>query len=267
MSIRILKLSIAIFLAVLILLNIIPLTLLILLSLGRSWSWPQLFPSFSAAAWHYVLNPASGSLEAFLLSFKIALAATFINLLLALPAAKSLAHYKFKGQKTLEMLLLLPALFPPWVVISGIHRTFIKIGLTDTISGVVLAHIIPTLPYVIRTLTTSFTSIGYDLEEQAWLLGASRLKTFFIITLPLLLPGIAAASILSVLISLSEYLTTLIIGGGNILTLTLIMFPFVNGGNPTIGAAYAVLFALMAAATMATMDTFINRYYSENKLY
>lgn len=265
---RLFKLLILVILTGTLCLNIIPLLLLIFLSLGSSWSWPQLFPSpFSLSAWKYILNPASGSLAALIASFKIALAVTFINLFLALPAAKSLAHYQFRGSKGAEAILLLPALVPPWAVITGIHKTFIQLNLTDTMSGVILSHLIPTLPYMVRTLKVSFANIDRALEEQALLLGADKAKTFFYITLPLLLPGIAAGSILSILISLSEYLTTLIIGGGKILTLTLVMFPFINGGNPSIGAAYSLLFALLAVITMFSLDLFISRYYSENKLY
>lgn len=251
-----------------ILLNIIPLLLLIFLSLGRGWMWPHLFPGpISLSSWKYVINPAAGSLPALKTSLQIAITVTLINLILAIPAAKSLAHYHFPGRKACGLILLLPALIPPWAVITGIHKTFIHLNLTDTMTGVILAHLLPTLPYMIRALTISFANIEYSLEEQAYLLGGNKSQTFFYITLPLLLPGIAAGSILSVLISLSEYLTTLIIGGGRILTLTLVMFPFVNGGNPSTGAAYSLLFALMALITLFSLDAFINRYYSENKLY
>lgn len=268
MAARLFKLVILVSLTGTVCLNIIPLLLLIFLSLGSSWHWPYLLPPhFSLSSWAYVLNPASGSLTALITSFKIALAVALINLMLALPAAKSLAHYRFRGKRIIEIILLLPALVPPWAVIAGIHKTFIQLSLADTVSGVVLSHLIPTLPYMVRTLKVSFANIDNALEEQAWLLGADKAQTFFYITLPLLLPGIAAGSILSILISLSEYLTTLIIGGGKIMTLTLVMFPFVNGGNPSIGAAYSLLFALLAVVTMFSLDLFINRYYSENKLY
>lgn len=161
---------------------------------------------------------------------------------------------------------MLPILVPPVVILMGLHRTFISLGITETFFGVVLAHVVPTLPYMIRALTVSFGKLGFEWEEQARVLGAGWLSRLFNVILPFLMPGMIAGSALTILISLSQYIITLMMGGGQVITLTMRMFPYINGGDQVTGAAYAVLFSMIALILLIFMDLSLNRLYREKRL-
>lgn len=217
--------------------------------------------SFSLRAWEYVFSPISGTWNAAGNSLLISFIVTMINLILAIPAANALARMKLKGKWLIEGIIYAPIIIPPFIAVMGMHMTFLRLGLTETKSGVVLAHIIPTLPYMVRALVISYSTLGLQWEDQARILGAGRFQRFWHVVLPHLLPGIIAGCSLSVLISLSQYLITFLVGGGQIMTLPLIMFPFISGGDPAIGSAYTLLFAGMAILALLMMDLLLKRYY------
>lgn len=243
-------------------LGILPIILMIFVSFSNGWRWPEVLPhSFSLRAWKYILGSHSKTLEAVGMSLKIALLVTGLNLLISIPAADALGRYDFFGKKVIEGILFIPIIFPPIVVMMGMYKTFIRLNLTESIVGVVIAHMLPTLPYMIRATMISFKHLGFSWEEQAKMLGAGRFYRFFYVIFPLLLPGIIAGSSLTILISFSQYIITVFIGGGKIVTLPVLMFPFMSGGDQSIGAAYAILFAIMSIISLFTMDLFLKRYY------
>jgi putative spermidine/putrescine transport system permease protein len=242
----------------------IPFLPLILSSFSFGWRWPEVIPhSFSLRAWEYVFSSSSGTWTAVRNSLQIAFIVTITNMILAIPAANALARMKLKGKWILEGIVYAPIIIPPFVAVMGMHMTFIRLGLTETITGVVLAHITPTLPYMVRALVVSYRTLGFQWEEQARMLGARRFQRFWHVVLPHLLPGIIAGSSLSILISLSQYLITFLVGSGQVMTLPLILFPFISGGDPAIGSAYTLLFAGMAALSLLGMDLLLKKYYGK----
>lgn len=241
-----------------------PIISLLINSFAFGWRWPELLPkAFSDRAWKYVFVTSPGSYKSIGISLEIATAVALINFLLGMPAAYALARFQFKGKLLAEGIIYAPIIVPAFVSNMGIHMTFLKIGLTESIAGVILAHLAPTLPYMIRALIISFQTLEYSFEEQAKTLGAKWWQCYWYIVLPHLLPGIVAGAGLSVLISLSQYLITFLIGGGQVVTLTLLMFPFINGGDPAIGSTYAILFAGIAGLALYVMSWLLKQYYEK----
>ncbi|WP_243450223.1 ABC transporter permease subunit [Desulfosporosinus sp. Sb-LF] len=242
----------------------LPIISLLINSFTYGWRWPDLFPqAFSSRAWSYVLIPSSGTYRSIGLSLEIASAVTIINLLMGMPAAFALARYNFRGKLLVEGIIYAPIIIPAFVSTMGIHMTFLKLGLTESNMGVILAHLAPTLPYMIRALVISFQTLEPSLEDQARSLGAGRWQCYWYIILPHLVPGIVAGASLSVLISLSQYMITFLIGSGQVVTLTLLLFPFINGGDLAIGSAYALLFAGMAGLALYVMGWLLKQYYGK----
>jgi putative spermidine/putrescine transport system permease protein len=242
----------------------IPFVPLLLSSVSSGWRWPEVIPhAFSFRAWSYVLSESAGTWPAVGNSLKIAFIVTIINILLAIPAANALARMKMKGKWLVETIIYAPIIIPPFVAVMGMHMTFIRLGLTGTVTGVVLAHIVPTLPYMVRALSISYRTLGFQWEEQARMLGAGGFQRFIHVVLPHILPGIIAGSSLSVLVSLSQYLITFLVGSGQVMTLPLLLFPFISGGDQAIGSAYTILFAMMAVVLLALMDGLLKKHYSK----
>lgn len=224
---------------------VLPLALLAVYSFGRSWFWPHIAPTaWDASAWRYVLSRDSGVALSLATSAGIAAAVALISVGIALPGARALAWRQFPGKRALLFLVLLPVLSPPLAAAMGMHAAFLRAGLEDTIAGVVLVHLVPALPYAILMLAGSFSRLDPDLEAQARTLGASEFQVFLKVTLPAIAPGAAVAAAFAFLISWSQYLITLFVGGGRVLTLPLTLVAFLNGGNQAIGAALTLLFVL-----------------------
>lgn len=257
----------SLFIRSVVLLFILPVIVMLYRSFSNLQSWPLLLSKdFTWRHWQVVFYQNPMTFKAIWTSVEIGLAAIFLNVLIGVPAADALARYSFRGEKVIEAVLFAPIVVPPLIVLTGIHLTFIRWGLTEHIGGVVLAHLIPTMPYMIRALKVSYEHLGFELEDQARVLGANSLNRFFYVVFPQLLPGMIAGASLTLLISLSQYIITVLIGGGHVVTLTLLMVPYLSGGNQGVGAVFALIFAAVAIGLMILMDNVLKRYYHHKGL-
>ncbi len=227
---------------------ILPFLPLLLWSFAERWFYPALFPEgWGLRAWSYLVDTAGRQIiDGLVASFTLALATTALSLLLGIPAGRALGLYDFAGKRLLSLLLLLPIIVPPLAVAMGLHRWFLQLGLAETFFGVVLIHLSVCLPYTIFVLQGVFRDYNPDFEAQARSLGAGPLAVFWRVTLPLTLPGIAVAALFSFLLSWSQYLSTLIIGGGRTLTLPILLFALIDSGDRPVAAAVSLLFVLPA---------------------
>jgi putative spermidine/putrescine transport system permease protein len=226
---------------------IAPLVPLVIWSFAHRWFFPALLPTeWSWRAWAYVASPASQVGKAMANSLTTALAVTVLALVIGLPAGRALGLYEFRGKTAVLFLILAPAIMPVIAFVMGIHVAFLRVGLADTWLGVVLAHLVPAMPYVVLVLTAAFTGYDLDYEAQARTLGARPWAVFWHITLPAIWPALAVGALFAFLISWSQYLLTLIIGGGGMITLPVLLFAFANSGDNAITAALSLVFIVPA---------------------
>jgi putative spermidine/putrescine transport system permease protein len=220
-----------------------PLVPLVIWSFAHRWFFPDVLPAeWSWRAWAYLASPASQVNKAMVNSVTVALAVTALSALIGLPAGRALGLYEFRGKTAVLFLILAPAIMPMIAVVMGIHIAFLRVGLADTWLGVVLVHLVPVMPYMVLVLTAAFSNYDLDYEGQARTLGARPLQVFRHITLPAIWPGLMVGSLFAFLISWSQYLLTLIIGGGQMITLPVLLFAFANSGDNAITAALSLLF-------------------------
>jgi putative spermidine/putrescine transport system permease protein len=227
---------------------LLPFLPLVLWSISEKWFYPDLLPqAFGPRAWAYVFGTAGDQLVSGLfISFALALVTTLVSLVLGIPAGRALGLYDFAGKKLIAVLLILPIIVPPLSVAMGLHLWFIRLGLAETFIGVVLVHLTFCLPYTIFVLWGVFTDYNPEFEEQARSLGASPIKVLLQVTLPMILPGATVAALFSFLLSWSQYLSTLIIGGGKMLTLPILLFSLMDSGDRPVAAAVSLVFILPA---------------------
>lgn len=245
---------------------IIPLGVLLIWSFSKNWPWPNVFPSnFGLRGWKYFFDPSSKSISILIFSIYLCFIVTIFTLIITIPAAKSLAFYEFKGKKTIEMLIYAPIIVPPVAVAMGIHFQFIKMGLANTFIGVVLVHIIPCIPYSVRILKSVFELIGSEIEEQAMDLGANSLQCFLYITLPLILPGLLSAGSIVFIVSFSQYFLTFLIGGGKIVTFSMLMFPYIQSGDRMIGSVYSIVFIVATVFVLFIVEKMTYKFYRDVK--
>lgn len=219
----------------------------IIWSFAFRWFFPDLLPSeWSLDAWRYLFMEGSRVGEGLFNSLIIAMLVSLLSIIVGLPAARAIALYEFRGKALVEWLLMVPIIVPGIVSVMGIHIMFIRYRLTDTIVGVALVHLIPCVPYMVLVMASVFANYGTELEDTARTLGASRWQVFWHVTLPAILPGLLVATMFTFLISWSQYVTTLLIGGGKIVTLPLVLFPFITGSAHANAAAISLVFVAPA---------------------
>lgn len=238
---------------------IVPLIPQFIWPFAKSWFYPDLIPSaWSSRAWKYIGNPDNQVLEATLNSFVIAVSVTFISILIGVPAGKALGMYRFKGKGLVELFILAPSIIPGLAVTMGIQVMFIRLGLSDTMLGVILVHLIPTIPYMTISMSGVFANYDPDFEEQARSLGASVSKTFILITLPAVFPGIVTGAMFSFLISWGQYILTVLIGGGRVITLPLMLFSFATSFDNALTSALSIIFLIPAVLILLFTSKFLS---------
>ena len=235
-----------------------PLALFIVYAFSTRWFFPQPFPTeWTATAFSRTLSDpriVTGLRDSLIIAFIVSL----LSLVLGFPAARVLGLRQFRGRQFAWLVLFLPTVVPPLAIGMGLNILFLRVGLAGSLAGVVLAHLIPTLPYVVFTLSGAFARYDENFEFQSLVLGASQSRTFFTVTLPLIAPSLVVATLFAFLISWSQYLLTLLIGSGRIITLPILLFSAASGGNPVTIAAISLIFlappVLVIAATARQLN-------------
>ena len=227
---------------------VLPFAVLIMWSFSTRWFYPQLWPEqWGLRAWHYVFNTAGTQIIAGLVqSMLVALATAGISVVLGVPAGRALGLYDFKAKDTISVILMLPVIVPPLCVAMGLHLWFIRLELAETFIGVVLVHLTFCLPYSVFVMWGVFSNYNPDYENQARSLGANSRQIITQVMLPLTLPGIVVAGLFSFLLSWSQYLSTLIIGGGRVTTLPILLFALMGSGDRPVAAAVSLVFVAPA---------------------
>lgn len=166
-------------------------------------------------------------------SLVIALSAVGLAMVLGVPASYVLGRCRVPGRRVLLIGLISVRLFPDIASVIPVTEFFIKLGVHNTYLGVILAHSLLSLPYVIFIAMSAFESIPRDLEEQATVMGANRFQRFLRVLLPLTVPGLVAAAIYTFLLSWDEFIFAyFLLGLGRISTLTLYLNEKLNYSPP-----------------------------------
>mgnify|MGYP006294408511 CR=1 len=230
---------------------VLPFIPLGLWSVSHRWFFPSLLPAeLSLRGWSYLAAPSSRVGTALVNSLLIGVSVTVANIVLGVPAGRALGTSRFAGRDGLELLILAPLIVPGIAVIMGIQVVFIRMGLADTRLGVILAHLLPTLPYMVLVMKGVFANYDTQYEEQARSLGAGSLQVLIHVTLPTVLPGVTIGALFVFLVSWSQYVLTLMVGGGRVVTLPVLLFSFATSGDHAITAALSVVFVLPAVAVL-----------------
>jgi putative spermidine/putrescine transport system permease protein len=237
---------------------ILPFVSLLLWAFGAQWFFPALLPEeFSLRAWQYVARPTADVAEAFFNSLLISVMVTLFAALVGIPAGRALGLHRFPAKAAVELFILAPLIVPPITVAMGIHVVFIRLGLVDRLIGVILVHLIPTVPYMTVVMRGVFANFERGYEEQARSLGARPLQVLFRVTLPAIVPGIMTGGLFVFLVSWSQYILTLLIGGGRVVTLPVLLFAFASSGDNTVTAAISLIFVAPAIAVLAVTARYL----------
>jgi len=243
---------------------LVPAFQLVLWSLTERWPWPGLLPEHLSLRSLKELLFGSARLPRLLLSsISLGLAVAFLGTLIGILTARATELYTFRGKELVHFGSFLPLLVPGTVFAMGIQITLIRLGLSDTLVGVVLVHLIAAVPYCITIMTDVTRSVGDRYEQQALVLGASPLRAFFEGTLPSLLPGILASMSMGFVLSYSQYFTTLMAGGGRVKTIALVLIPYIQSGDRSLSSIYCVAFVGSALLVFHIFESMIGLWQKQ----
>jgi iron(III) transport system permease protein len=203
-------------------------------------------------------------INAFLHSMVVALATTAFSLLLGIPLAFFTTRYKIRGSAFLNTLAVLALLSPPfigaysWVTMLGragfLRQLFIGVGINLPPiygpGGIVLADTLQYYPFVSLMTAGALTTIDRSLEEAAENLGARGFRSFFTVTLPLVLPSLTGGALIVFMMSLSNFGTPMIIGGNYLVLPTLAYNLYTSEIAESPGMASTVSIILMLCASV-----------------
>jgi putative spermidine/putrescine transport system permease protein len=235
-----------------------PLLNMLLWTVAERWYFPAKLPlEYGFSFWARVFAPRGGAMESLFNSIVIALGTVVLSLSLALPAGYALARLRLPVRSLILLAFLMPQAFPNLPVYINIARIFYELGLNGTYLGVVLVHTTHGLVYAVWIATAAFAAVDVELEEAARNIGASPIRTFLGVTLPLAAPGIMASAIFVFLESLDEFTGTYFVGAPDIQTLPLLLYNASAGGNYQIASITALILLIPSLAFMMVVERFL----------
>ena len=161
-------------------------------------------------------------------------------------AAYSLHVTQSKVSGVLRGLLMAPMIVPTIFIAIGLFFVYARLDLNNTIPGLVLGHTLLALPYVVINVSAGLRSYDMTQEQAACILGASRLRAFFDVTLPQIRFSVIAAAMFAFAISLDEAVISLFISGGDTSTLTKRMFSSLRSEIDPLIAVVATLMTFLS---------------------
>lgn len=177
--------------------------------------------------------------------------------LLATPAgalaARALALGHVRRPRLVSALLLAPVALPVFAVVMGLDTVLLRLRVPGPV-GIVLVLCVAAIPYTTYLMRVTYGAYSFAFEDEARTLGASRRDLFWRVRLPLIAPGLAAATFLAFLVGWSDYIVTLLIGGGRLVTLPVLVASAASGtGNEPAVAALSMVALLPPALALGSV--------------
>ncbi len=221
------------------------LLMLAFVSVAGVWSFPALWPQWwTASAWAVVLHSgATLGLTAWL-----ATASAATGLLLAVAWMETTPPH---WDRRAAPLVFAPMLVPGVLLVAGLYRLTLGLGIDGHASGLWLAHSLYTAPYVLVALAPAYRSFDERYAHTAHALGHGTVAFLWRVKWPMLLAPLAAAFAIGFAVSVAQYLTTQFIGAGRFATVTTEALTLASGGQRTLTAAFALTQALLPAVVFA----------------
>ncbi len=247
-----------ILLAVFILFFYGPLLNMVLLSFSNKYEVPHVFATEWGFKWWQYIFQQKNLVTSIGQSLIVAVVTTALSMLICIPAAYSIARFKYKGRKMFMFSFLLTNAFPKLGIYTSIAVLFYRYGLMGTYAGVVIIHMINSMMFMVWLPASAFRSVHRQQEEAARDVGAGPIRTFFQVTLPMAMPGIAVATLYTFLGSMEEAQGTMLVGMGRITTMPVAMYGIILDSSAVqVGAVFAILLIIPSVLMIIGMRKYI----------
>ena len=218
-------------------------------SVAGLWRFPDALPeTLTLKTW---MQAAPGLLGAGGMTLGVAVLATAVALVLVLACLEAEARFGLSPGTGAMGLLYLPLIVPQVAFLPGLQVLALRAGVQSTALAVAATHLVFVLPYVFLSLSAPWRAWDGRVAVAAAALGAAPARIFWRLRLPMLLRPVLTAAAVGLAVSIGQYLPTLLIGGGRIVTLTTEAVALSSGGNRRIIGTYAILQTILPALGFA----------------
>ncbi|WP_172380970.1 ABC transporter permease [Vibrio sp. Vb339] len=229
---------------------VMPLISVVPLSFSSSSFLSYPLPSLSMK-WYSSVFEDGPWMSSLLNSLYVGVSSTFIATVLGTLAAFGLSRNDQSSKTTIKGLLLAPMIIPPVITGLGMYLLFGQLGLSATFPGLIIAHTVLVTPFVIVTVGATLKTFDKTLLQAASSLGASPVRGFFTVALPLIAPGVLSGALFAFVTSFDEVVVTLFISGPAQRTLPRQMFDGIRDNiNPSI-IAMSVFLMIVAVIALS----------------
>ncbi|MDQ1913429.1 ABC transporter permease [Paenibacillus sp. GD4] len=223
-------------------------------------SFPPVGFSFQ---WYVKIFDRPEFVDSFLFSLQLAALTAVISTILGTLAGIALHKYKFRGSGMINGLLLSPLTVPALIIGIAALLFFTRIGLAGTFIGLLLAHVLISIPYVVRLVLTGLSSFDYTLERAAYIMGAKPFHVFRDITLPLIKPAIMSGAIFAFLTSFDNVTVSLFLVSPTTTTLPLAIFSYMQETLDPLVASISSVVILLSLVFIILLE----RVYGLDRLF
>jgi putative spermidine/putrescine transport system permease protein len=227
-----------------------PLLWLGIRAFATSWTYPNLGPDGWTLEWWSSVFADPNLKSSVILSFQFALTTMIVSAVLCLPAAYAFARFEFPGRRFFLIGLFATNAFPKMGLFVALASLFYAFNLMSTFVGVVIVHVLGTVVFMTWIPAAAFAAVPRSYEEAARDAGASRFTVLRRITLPLALPGITVALIMSFLASFDEAQGTYLVGNPAFITMPTQMYSLVLNYPPQVAAVFSIMLAIPSAVLL-----------------
>ncbi len=239
-----------------------PFLMIALRSVGKGWFGKLWLPPQLTLDWYRWAIEVGNIPEVMKNTLIIGLVAVALSTTIGVFAGWAFGRRRIPGKELLMALLLLPQMIPSITYALGVARTFYALQLVDTHLGVALAHVSVCAPYAIMVLSATFERLDERVLEAASVCGASPLRSFVHVILPLVMPGVLASMIFTFTHSYNEFTLTLLTYGPHTVTLPVRTYLAVGDGYWEITSAMAMVMVVPSLVILG----FIQRRAQPEKL-
>lgn len=231
---------------------LLPLIIVVLSSFnsGEVLKFP---PEGFSLRWYVEFFDSVSFMNSLFFSLKIAVLCTVCSTILGTMTALYSVRFAGRWRELLRVLLMAPLLLPEILTAIALLFFYFNIGIGTTFVGLLIGHVLITLPFVFLGISASLHNFDISLEEAARSLGAGKFVTFMRITLPIIKPGIIAGAMLAFIISFDLFAISLLLKGVGVTTLPIQLFDYVRWDfDPTAAAVATVSIAITLSVVMLT---------------
>jgi putative spermidine/putrescine transport system permease protein len=229
-------------------------------SFGTHW-YDAWMPAGATTYWWTQISTYFDLVQVLVVTLEVAVIVVVVSLLIGVPSAYALARRRFPGHGVLMLLFLLPVMLPPISYVIPLATTLYDVHLGGTLAGVIIANLVPSVPFVVLVMTPFIEQLDPTLESAARMCGARTRHIFTRVIGPLLVPGMMAAAVLVLIRTVGMFELTYFTAGPTDQTLIVSLYYAISGAGirpPQVVDAVAVIYMLTTLILLVIALRFVD---------